>query len=104
MANSFSRESSYFSDDVVNIDDPAFMANPSNSFVGNNIIFDKCASIGEIDDAVSDYSTVSNNKLYYLFQLNNAFKNYKEGDYSIDEKSPIYYKNLNDMLKKVGRC
>ena len=85
------------------MNDSAFMANPANSFIKNNIIFDKCASIGNIDQAVYDYSTVSDNKLYYLFQLGNAFANHKEGDYSMHEKSPIYDQNLNEMLEKVGR-
>ena len=89
--------------DRENTNDSAFVANPANSSIRNNIIFDKCASIGNFNKAVLDYSTVSDNKPYYLFRLNNVFKNCKEGNYFVDEKSPIYEKKLNDLLKKVGR-
>lgn len=92
--------------DPSNLNDPNFMANPANSFIGNNIIFDKCASIGTIDQAVYEYSTVSDNKTYYLFQLRNTFKKYKQGDYTMDESSSIYpyvQELFNNVLKTVGR-
>lgn len=88
--------------DLENIDDPSFMANPSNSIVENNIVFDKGASLGNIDKAVNDYSTVSNNTTYYLLQLKTFFKGYKDGNYYLDQKSPMYNQKFNAVLENAG--
>ena len=90
-------------DNLARIDEPSFMANPSNSVVKDNVIFDKDAVMGNLDQAVYDYSTVSDNKTCYLFQLGGAFKNYKKGNYSVREKSSIYQPHFNDVIEKVGR-
>lgn len=53
------------------------MANPSNSNVYNNIVFDKSNSLGNIDNIVYEYSAIKNNKTYYLYNLKKAFENFK---------------------------
>ena len=89
--------------DMSKINDPSFMANPANSNIKNNVVFDKCDFIGNINEAVYNYSTVSDNKIYYLFRLNKVFKDCKNGIYMVDSKSPIYNWDFNDVLEKVGR-
>ncbi len=90
-------------DDISSINSPNFIANPSNSLISNNVIFDKCASAGEFDDAVLDFSTVSDNQTYYLFQLRTAYKGYKDGTYLIDTEAPFYKQVFNDVFEKAGR-
>ena len=90
-------------DDIAKINDAEFMANPANSLIKDNIIFDKCASLGNIDQAVYDFSTVSENKTYYLFKLNKAFENYKDDNYSINPKSYIFKEEFNNVFENAGR-
>ena len=90
-------------DDPSRINDPAFMANPANSFIGDNVIFDRCASLGNIDKAVDDFSEVAENGVHYLFGIRSTFPNLKNGDYTTDTRSPLYDKCFNDVLKRVGR-
>ena len=54
------------------------------------IIFDKTNTLGNIDNVVYDYSTVNDNKTYYLFNLKKSFKNFKKGNYETNDKSQIY--------------
>ena len=90
------------SDDIVDIDDPRFMANPAGSVVKNNIVFDKTASLGTVDNAVYSYSTVSENSTYYIFLLRSAFPSFQRGSYLADKSSPIDLMRFNEVLEKAG--
>lgn len=90
-------------DDISLINESEFMANPANSCIKNNIVFDKCASLGDIDEAVYCYSAVSENKTYYLLKLNNTFDNYKDGNYLMCPQSPMYSEQFNYVFENVGR-
>lgn len=96
----------FINTDFTNINDKNFMANPSNSVVKNNIIFDKSSNIGNFDASVKEFSEVKNNHNFYLFQIKKAFKNYKKGDYSIFKNSIIYKYIPNfdsQIFQKIGR-
>ena len=94
------------STDFSDINEKNFMANPSNSNVKNNIIFDKAHNIGNFDNAVTEFSNVQDNKVYYLCHLKKAFKNYQQGDYSVSNNSIIYKYIPNfdsQFFQKIGR-
>ncbi|MBQ7344360.1 MAG: right-handed parallel beta-helix repeat-containing protein [Clostridia bacterium] len=92
--------------DREDIDDPRFMANPAGSSVKNNIVLDKCASLGNIDTAVSNYSSIADNKTYYLWSLGSIFTDHRGGDYSVKRSARID-ERLGDILSRtisgVGR-
>ena len=90
------------SDDIADIDDPRFMANPAGSVIKNNIVFDKTASLGSVDNAVYSYSTVSENSTYYIFLLSSAFPSFQRGSYHADKSSPIDLMRFNEVLEKAG--
>lgn len=86
--------------DPEKINDPCFMANPANSSITGNIVFDKYGSIGKIDGTVYEYSNVSDNELHYLSSLGAYFDDYNEGIYLSDKDN---LKEFNKVLDKVGR-
>lgn len=96
----------FITDNFENINDSNFMATPSNSVVKNNIIFDKSSNLGNFDKPVKEFSYITGNNTYYLFQIKKAFKNYKKGDYTLS-KSSIIYKHIpnfdSQILQKIGR-
>lgn len=77
-------------DDFNYLNDKSFIPNPSNSLVRSNIIFDKRASIGKIDSAVVEFSTVENNGVYALYSMDSFFVDISEGNYAIKEDFDIY--------------
>ena len=91
------------SDDIADINDPSFMANPAGSIIRDNVIFDKFSSLGKVDQAVCDYSDISENKTYFLLMLGSLFEDHREGDYRLKEGFPIYSDLLNDVLESAGR-
>ena len=93
-------------DDFSKINDASFMANPANSVIENNIIFDKIHSICDIHEDVYTYSNIKDNNIYYLFRLNRFFNNHKSGDFTIKDSAKIndsIKAELNNALKYVGR-
>ena len=88
--------------DLSDLDNPNCFINPANSKVNNNIIFDKNASLGDINDYVYKFSDVSSNKIHRFNNLKNYFVDYKKGNYSLKNLSVLKdHQYIN--IEKLGR-
>ena len=88
--------------DVSNLNNPNCFVNPANSKVNDNIIFDKRASLGEINDYVYIFSDVSSNEINRFNSLNKYFVDYKNGDYCLKNLSSLAGHHYID-IKELGR-
>lgn len=75
----------HFSSDFSDPDNPDFAPNPAYSDVSCNIVINKNGEFGRIEDAVYQFSTVENNYVYKLSDADTLFKDYANGDYTINE-------------------
>ncbi len=95
-----------FSDDFSDYDNPDFVPNPANSIVSGNVIVDRSAAVGDINENVKRFSTVENNANYSLFDTYKLFNDADNGDYTFRADSPVY-EDLPDFedlpFDKIGR-
>lgn len=87
-------------------DESGFPPNPANSRVCENLIISMDRSVGNFDEAVDTYSTVSNNAAFSLFDMNSIFEDAGKGDYRLKEDSAVFdtlpdFENL--QTDKIGR-
>lgn len=76
--------------DWTDIDNPLLFANPANSVVRDNLIFDLRKSIGEISELVLKFSIVSDNPVFGMTELGKIFANPVQGDYNIKEDCELF--------------
>jgi len=81
---------SLFSFDFGDTDNPGFIPNPSNSEVTGNLIVNSKGYLGNISEKAEQYSNISGNAIYKSSLLNDIFTDYKNGDYTIKENSPVF--------------
>lgn len=81
---------SEFSFDFSDTDNPDFIPNPSGSEISGNLIVNNKGYIGRIEEKAEQYSDVSGNAVYKDSLMNDIFTDYKNGDYTIKEDSPVF--------------
>ena len=70
-------------DDFAQAESAGFIPNPANSTIGGNVIFDLRASIGNIAESASRFSSVDGNAVYPLHRIGEFFADAPNGDYRI---------------------
>ena len=93
-------------DDFSEADTAAFIPNPADSTLCDNVIFDRRASIGVVEKAVKDFSTVGGNAIYPLSRMDSFFTDAAKGDYSFRDLEKIRKKipQFREIpLDKIGR-
>ena len=96
-----------FSDDFSHPEDPAFVPNPANSTVCDNLFVTGRRSVGQIDEKVREYSTFTGNGLFAPSQLELLFRDPANGDYRLAEGSPMLTLSpvFRDLpIEQMGRC
>ena len=93
-------------DDFSQADSAAFIPNPAGSTLRGNVIFDRRASIGVVEKAVGDFSSVGGNAIYPLSKMDAFFTDAANGDYSFRELEKIREKipQFREIpLRQIGR-
>ena len=87
------------SENLKDIEKSNCVANPANSVIENNLIFDATRSIGNVDKSVFIYSLIYNNSINYLFKTKKYFYNFTTGDYRLKKNGFISEKTMEQLSK-----
>lgn len=79
-----------FSRDFSDTDNPCFVPNPAFSTVSCNVIVNLEGDVGPISEKAAEYSYVDCNFAYKKSALDDIFENYRAGDYSLKQDSPVF--------------
>ena len=95
-------------DDVSKSETRDFIANPANSIVSGNLIFDKRASLGRFEESVEQFSDISGNAVYSVAKADNIFYDMDNGNYTIKDIEKLReiipdFEELNLGDEGIGR-
>ena len=92
--------------DESKLEDPYFVANPSNNKVNGNILVNLAGDLGKIEPSQAKFSDFSGNAVYTLDMLEAIFVAPDKGDYRLREDTVIYdvLPDFEEIpIEKIGR-
>ncbi len=92
-------------DDISQSGSPLYIPNPSCT-ITNNLILEKFARMGDIYKSSKKFSDISDNAVWFLWDINNIFTDAQNGDYTVaklDEIRRLAPDFENIPIEKIGR-
>ena len=103
--NAYPEMQKYFWDES-KTDDPYFIGNASHNKINGNVVVNKEAELGDVDELSGSFCNISNNALYTFDMMDEIFVAPDNGDYRLKEDS-IIYEVIPDFeqlpIDKIGR-